>query len=86
MEVPQLFLSETVLEKEFKEFEVIYEAWDAVFQQQMKHWEKSCKYDAQWTIFDELRRVSYGDEILCRMLDITSQTKWFSKEKLGMQK
>ena len=33
------------------------------------------KYDAQWSIFDELRGVSSGDETLCRMLDITSQTE-----------
>ena len=56
---------------------VIYQAWDAVFYQQMKHREKSWKYDAQRSIFDELRGVSSGDETLCRMLDITSQTKWF---------
>ena len=57
--------------------EVIYQAWDAVFHHQMKHWEESWKYDAQRSIFDELRGVSSGDETLCRMLDITSQTKWF---------
>ena len=33
------------------------------------------EYDAQRSIFDELRGVSSGDETLCRMLDITSQTK-----------
>ena len=27
-----------------------------------------------------------NDEAMCRMLDITSQTKWFYKEKLRMQK
>ena len=27
------------------------------------------------SVFDELRGVSFGDETLCRMLDITSQTK-----------
>ena len=57
--------------------DVIYQAWDAVFHHQMKHWEESWKYDAQRSIFDELRGVSSGDETLCRMLDITSQTKWF---------
>ena len=57
--------------------QVIYQAWDAVFHHQMKHWEESWKYDAQRSIFDELRGVSSGDETLCRMLDITSQTKWF---------
>ena len=33
------------------------------------------KYDAQRSIFDELRGASSSDETLCRMLDITSQTK-----------
>ena len=57
--------------------EVIYRALDAVFHHQMKHWEESWKYDAQRSIFDELRGVLSGDETLYRMLDITSQTKWF---------
>ena len=35
--------------------------------------------------FDELRGVSSGDETLCRMFDISSQTKSFLKEKLRMQ-
>ena len=55
----------------------IYKAWDAMFHHQMKYWEESWKYDAQRSIFDELRGVSSGDEILCRMLDITCQRKWF---------
>ena len=38
------------------------------------NWEESWKYEAQQSIFDELRGVSSGDETLCRMLDITSQT------------
>ena len=37
---------------------VIYQAWDAVFHHQMKHWEESWKYDAQRSIFDELQGVS----------------------------
>ena len=36
---------------------------------------RELKNDAQRSIFDELRCVSSGDETLCRMLDITSQTK-----------
>ena len=51
----------------------------------MKHREESWKYDSQRSIFDELRRVSSGDETLCRMFDISSQTKSFLKEKLRMQ-
>ena len=38
------------------------------------HWEESWKCDSQRSIFDELQGVSSGDETLCRMLDITSQT------------
>ena len=47
---------------------------------------RELKYDAQRSIFDELRGVSSGDETLCRMFDISSQTKSFLKEKLRMQK
>ena len=42
--------------------EVIYQTWDAVFHHQMKHREESWKYDAQRSIFDQLRGVSSGDE------------------------
>ena len=35
------------------------------------------KYDAQRSIFDEIRGVSSGAETLCRILAITSQTKYF---------
>ena len=47
---------------------------------------RELKYDAQRSIFDELRGVSFGDETLRRMFDISSQTKSFLKEKLRMQK
>ena len=36
---------------------------------------RELKYDAQRSIFDELRRVPSGYETRCRMLNITSQTK-----------
>ena len=65
--------------------QVIYQTWDAVFHHQMKHREESWKYDALRSIFDELHSVSSGDETLCRMFDISSQTKSFLKEKLRMQ-
>ena len=65
-------------------FYVIYQAWDAGFHHQMKHWEERWKYDVQR--LDELRGVPSGDETLCQMLDITSQTKWFYQKKLRMQK
>ena len=54
--------------------------------QYIKHWEESWKYDAQRSIFDGLRGVLSGDETLCRMLDIPSQTKRFYREDLRMQK
>ena len=38
----------------------------------MKHREESWKYDAQQSIFEELRGDSSSDETLCWMLDITS--------------
>ena len=37
------------------------------------------KYDAQRSIFDELRDLSSDDETLCRMLDITSQKNDFRR-------
>ena len=41
----------------------------------MKHQEESWKYNAQRSIFDELRDVSSGDETLCWMLVITNKQK-----------
>ena len=61
-------------------FQVVYQAWDTVFHHQMKHCEESWKYDAQSSIFLEPRGVSSGDKTLCRMLEITSQTKWIINE------
>ena len=46
----------------------------------MKHREESWKYDAQRSIFDELRGVSSIDETPCRMFDIFSKTKSFEGE------
>ena len=40
----------------------------------MKHGEESQKCNAQWSIY-ERGGVLSGDETLCRMPDITSQTK-----------
>ena len=42
-----------------------------MFYHQMKHYE--IKYDAHRNVFDELRGVLFVDELLCRMLGITSQ-------------
>ena len=49
-------------------FDVIYQAWDAVFHHQMKHREESWKSDEQRTIFDELRGDSSGDETVSNAL------------------
>ena len=51
-------------------FEKKYQTFDTVFHHQMKHREESWKYDAQRSIFDELRGVSSGDETLHLMFDI----------------
>ena len=37
------------------------------------------KYGAQRSIIDELRGVSSGNETLCRILNITSQTNAFRR-------
>ena len=51
-----------------------------MFHHQMKQREESTrKYDAQRSIFDELRDLSSDDETLCRMLDITSQKNDFRR-------
>ena len=44
--------------------EVRYQAWNAVFDHQMKQLEESWKYDAQCSIFDELWGVSSGAKTL----------------------
>ena len=54
---------------------VIYQAGDAVFHPQMKHWVEGWKYDAQQSIFDELWGVSSSKETLRWMLDTASQ-RW----------
>ena len=51
-------------EFKYKTFEVIYQAWELVFHHHRKHWQESWKYNAQRSIFDELRGVSSGDETL----------------------
>ena len=51
-------------------FQVIDQAWDALFHHQIKHREESWKYDAQQSIFDEFRGVWSRDETLCLMLDL----------------
>ena len=66
-------------------FEKKYQTFDTVFYHQMKHLEVRQKYSAARRIFNSLFGVSSGDETLCRMFDISSQTKSFLKEKLRMQ-
>ena len=40
-----------------------------------KHREESGKYDAQRSIFDDIRGVWIADETLSRLFDISSQSK-----------
>ena len=40
-----------------------------------KHQEESCKYDAQRSIFDEIRGVPMVDETLSRVFDLSSQSE-----------
>ena len=56
------------------DFQVIYQAWDAVFYHQMKHQEESGKYDAQQSIFWQTSRclIWSGNETLWQMLDYFS--------------
>ena len=56
-------------------FEVTYQARDAVFHHPDEALTKELKIRRPAEYFDELRGVSSGDETLCRMLDVTSQTK-----------
>ena len=66
---------------------VFFLAWSNISSMR-RRWntEKKVEGTTQWSIFDELWGVSSGDESLCRILDITSQAKWFNEEKLRMQK
>ena len=48
----------------------------------MKQREESWKYDAQRSIFEELRGDSFGDETLCRMLDIIILLYYFSNKTI----
>ena len=56
------FFSSGVSVEWARDVEVIYQEWYAVFDHQMKHWQESWKYDAQWSIFDELWGVLPSDE------------------------
>ena len=47
----------------------------AVFHHQMKHWEESWKYDAQWSIFDKLQGVSSGDETRLSHMSVFSNKR-----------
>ena len=56
------FFSSGVSVEWARDVEVIYQEWYAVFDHQMKHWQESWKYDAQWSIFDERWGVLPCDE------------------------
>ena len=53
-------------------FEVIYQARETVFHRDIQ---TPRKYDAQRSIFDEIRGVWIADETLSRVFDISSQSK-----------
>ena len=64
-----------------------YQAWEVVFQHQMKHWEESWKYDVQQSVSDELWGVLHLVVKYCvEYLILLLKQKWFYQEKLGMQK
>ena len=48
---------------------------NAVLHHQLKHQEESWKYDAQWSIFDELQGVSSGDETPLSNLSVISNKR-----------
>ena len=48
---------------------------NAVFHHQLKHWEESWKYDAQWSIFDKLQGVSSGDETRLSHMSVFSNKR-----------
>ena len=56
-------------------FLVIYQTRETVFHHISKHWEVSWKYDAQRSIFNEIRGVWKCDETLSRVFHISSQSK-----------
>ena len=56
-------------------FHVICQTRETVFCHISKYWEESWKYDAQWSIFDELRKVWKCGEPLSIMFDISFQRK-----------
>lgn len=55
--------------------DIIYQTWERVFHHIFKDWEESWKYDAQWSIFDELWRVWKCDETYFGVFDVSSQSK-----------
>ena len=54
-------------------FHVICQTRETMFYHISKYWEESWKYDSQWSIFDELRKVWKCGEPLSLMFDISFQ-------------
>jgi len=61
--------------------EVIYQTRKTMFDHISKHWEESWKYDAQGSIFDELRGVWRCGQTLPWVFDISSQPKLKRRRK-----
>ena len=56
-------------------FPVIYQTRETVFHRNIQTPKESSKYDALWSIFNEIRGVWIADETLSRVFDISSQSK-----------
>ena len=56
-------------------FQVIYQTRATVFHRDIQTPRREFKYDAQRSIFDEIRGVWIADETLSRVFDISSQSK-----------
>ena len=55
--------------------EIIYETRETVFHRKSKQRKENLKFDAQRSIFDEIRGVWIADKTLSRVFDISSQSK-----------
>ena len=56
-------------------FQVIFQTQEKVFPRTSKDLEESSEYDAQRSIFDEMRGVWIADGTLSQVFDISSQSK-----------
>ena len=61
--------------------QVIYQTRETVFHRDIQTPRRKLKYDAQRSIFDEIRGVWIADETLSRVFDISSQSKQKRRSK-----